>query len=159
MASFTVSPEFNFPPLYSTFIFYVLDTSVSFQERPCTSTGRCFFNPCPSVHSSVRFRGHTVGSHADSSHHSAVTLCVLVVQISSEMSNRLYIGYYFQLYKMLLRSYETLPSSTARSFLVERTRLEFRAHRQETRPERIENLLERAHSVLLATVDPSELKD
>mmetsp|Transcript_26822 Transcript_26822/g.37362 ORF Transcript_26822/g.37362 Transcript_26822/m.37362 type:complete len:81 (-) Transcript_26822:7-249(-) len=63
----------------------------------------------------------------------------------------------FQLYKMLLRSAKTLPSTQAQDFLIDRTREEFRRHQHITDPVRIEQLLIRAHTSLLSTVPPEIL--
>ena len=66
----------------------------------------------------------------------------------------LYGRYRLQLYRMLLRASEeqsgVLPTAAARAFLRDQTRAAFRRHRYVNNAQEAENLLQRAHSVLLA---------
>ncbi|ELR12199.1 uncharacterized protein ACA1_033470 [Acanthamoeba castellanii str. Neff] len=63
-----------------------------------------------------------------------------------------YASYAKQLYKMLIQassaSYQS--NEVACTWAVSRIRSEFRKHKDESNPQRIENLLQRAHLVLLA---------
>ena len=64
---------------------------------------------------------------------------------------RIYRENYFTLYKYLRRSIDHyMPSEEARAFMNDRVRRAFREHRSCTDPQRLEELLQRAHTVLLA---------
>jgi len=64
-----------------------------------------------------------------------------------------------ELYRLLLRSASLhMPTKTAREFMVERVRTEFRKNAKETDLARIQNHLDRAYAVLIASTREADRK-
>ena len=79
----------------------------------------------------------------------------------SRVEQRMFLTYRRQLYRMLLRASkepELLPTPEARRFLRDHTRSVFREHRDVRNAAEAQELLQRAHTVLLAIVERAGTK-